>query len=285
MVSIKSAFLSFYRALSGKGLSKLFPKRFLLWIQKKLTKEFKDEDKVIMLEIDKIKYNFYPRANDELLLWGVYERGVTKVVKEISRNFDVFVDVGACFGYFTLLSEAQRNIAIEPNPENFRILTLNMDINNLEAELIKKAIAEEEGIQILYSSGKRKCHSLMEEHILDKITDQIEVETTSLDILFPNYQNKSFLLKIDVEGHEPYVFKGMTNLLKNDNIAIIFEYSPHKNSEKEKQIIFDIAKQFLLYMIDDEKEILEIINQEILESLETRKNILMCKKTYEQLSN
>jgi len=108
------------------------------------------------------------------------------------------VDVGACYGYFTLISNSKRKIAIEPDPENFQILATNIEKNNINAELVKKAIIEKNGHSILYRSQNRKCHSLIEEHVLDEIIDKIDVETTTLDKLLQGNENKSILFKVDV---------------------------------------------------------------------------------------
>lgn len=275
MISFKKLLLSFYRALSGKGLSFLFPKKFLLWVQRTLTNKFQTEEKVVVFDIGKFKYHFFPTSNDKLLLRGIYERGVTEIIKKVSKNFDIFVDVGACYGYFTLISDSERKIAIEPDPINFEVLSTNIRENKINVDLINKAISDKSGYSTLYISEKRRCHSLKEEHIFAEIKEKIKVETTTIDRLLQSTENKSILFKVDVEGHEPYVFQGMPNLVKNERIAIIFEYNPHKYNQEEKQIVVNFASNFSTYLIDDEKGSLEFLGNKSLEKIEKQHNILL----------
>lgn len=248
MVSLKKVFLYLYRVLSSKGFSFLLPKKYLIYF---------------------------------LFGYFVHERGVTKIMKDVSKNFDIFVDVGAFYGYFTLISKTKRKIAIEPNPENFEILKTNIKGNNIDVELVNKAISEKNGFSTLYCSQNRRRHSLKEEHVLDEIIDKIEVETTTLNKLLQGCEKEAILFKIDVEGHEPYVFQGMSNLLENKKTIIIFEYNPHKYNHEEKQAVVNFSKQFSSYLIDDETGSLEFLGEEGLAIIEKQHNILLSKEITE----
>jgi len=76
----------------------------------------------------------------------------------------------------------------------------------------------------------------------------------------------------------------MTNLLKQEEIAIIFEYNPHKNNQEEKQEIFNVVKLFSPYLINDIKGTIEYIDHESVQKLEDRSNIFLSKKIFAELS-
>ena len=67
------------------------------------------------------------------------------------------LDIGAAFGYYTLLSadkvgEMGKVISFEPEPSNFAILEKNIFLNGFQKRvmLINKAVADKEGIALLH---------------------------------------------------------------------------------------------------------------------------------------
>ncbi|MCG3255123.1 MAG: hypothetical protein KAU62_03465, partial [Candidatus Heimdallarchaeota archaeon] len=94
------------------------------------------------------------------------EQETVKLFLEISKNYDLFVDVGSCFGYYTLLSEARSNIAIEPDKFNFRLLEKTITENKIKnTTLYNYAIAGKFEERIFYRTNGPTTHTLRKENL------------------------------------------------------------------------------------------------------------------------
>ena len=68
---------------------------------------------------------------------GVWEPYETSLVLRLLQPGDVFVDVGANIGYFSVLAaslvgDAGKVFAFEPDPDNFQLLCANAELNGLD---------------------------------------------------------------------------------------------------------------------------------------------------------
>jgi hypothetical protein len=63
---------------------------------------------------------------------------------------------------------------------------------------------------------------------VQNVRRSLEVETVTIDsFLQQNNINHVSVIKMDVEGYEPYVMRGMTETIRNSpNLKIVFEFSP-----------------------------------------------------------
>ena len=83
---------------------------------------------------------------------ATYEPGVTAVVEQTLKPGDVFVDVGASLGYFSVLAgrlvgQGGRVISIEPGPQNQSILLLNIVSNQFcRPEVHQVAVSDAEDV-------------------------------------------------------------------------------------------------------------------------------------------
>ena len=72
---------------------------------------------------------------------------------------DVFIDVGANIGYYTCLalSMKKHTVAIEPLPENLRLLYSNLSINGWtkDVEIYPVGLSDKPGLASLYGGGNR----------------------------------------------------------------------------------------------------------------------------------
>lgn len=90
---------------------------------------------------------------------GIWEPYETALLRAFLKPGDVFVDVGANIGYFTVIAAdavgAQgRVFAFEPDPDNYRLLRHNARLNDLEhrIEAICAGLSDQAGEGILYLS-------------------------------------------------------------------------------------------------------------------------------------
>jgi FkbM family methyltransferase len=164
---------------------------------------------------------------------GDYERGTTRVFKELLRPGMVAVDVGAHVGYYTLLAARQVGpsgtvVAFEPDRRNFRVLRQNVRLNGYRnVRALPMAVSDRRGEARLFTSElDSQDHSLYE---LPLVSDRgVSVETTTLDAFFDAREwPRVDFVKIDVEGAEPAVLRGMRGLVERcPEMTLVIECNP-----------------------------------------------------------
>lgn len=180
-----------------------------------------------------------------------HEPEIKKTILKHIKPKDVFIDVGANIGKYTIIigSKLQKKggkvIAFEPLPANFELLQKNIKLNKLNnVTPIKCALGNEEKKRYLYLENVVRGgvkHSLIKNNNTNKENNKILVEVRKLDNVLQELNIKKInLIKIDVEGFEPEVLKGATQTLQKQHPKIIFEaLTPQKLKENQK-----ILKQY-----------------------------------------
>lgn len=141
------------------------------------------------------------------------------------RPEDVFVDVGANIGSYTLLSSSfigAKTISVEPVPITFQYLTDNISLNQANDRVVLLNIGLADKVSEL------KFTSILDavNHVLPENSESnenfISVKVDTLDHI--TKEENPICLKIDVEGYETLVIKGAEETLKKETLkAIIIE--------------------------------------------------------------
>ena len=135
---------------------------------------------------------------------------------------DLFIDVGANIGSFTVLASAHnqaKSISFEPVPATFNYLQRNIKINKIENVRL---------LNVAVGSAKSKVYFTDNEDTTNHVAEKnehgaLEVDVVVLDEIVKDFSTPA-LLKIDVEGYETEVIHGATKTLSNPNLkAIIIE--------------------------------------------------------------
>lgn len=160
-------------------------------------------------------------------LTGVYEPATARVIAELLKPGDTFIDVGANSGFFTLLASIQvgaagRVLSFEPVPSMRKRLLDNIALNAMgNISVHDVALSNAEGILPLFEGPKgHKGISSLRQIVNSEAT--IEVKTRPLDT-FGDELSAVKLIKIDVEGAEQLVLEGMTNILDRYHPYIVVE--------------------------------------------------------------
>jgi len=122
---------------------------------------------------------------------------------------DLFFDIGANVGSYTLLASGQtgaNSITLEPVKSTFEILSKNIELNNLQnkVQLINAGAGAQAG-EIRFSADEDTGNHVLAENETGK-TNTITVPVITVDSLSIDHPA---LIKIDVEGFETEVLKGM----------------------------------------------------------------------------
>lgn len=161
--------------------------------------------------------------------------------RELRNHFDlkegVFIDVGAHIGRYTVMvAKKLRNgivIALEPEPENFQTLKMNVSLNRLKnVILLNLAASNKDGEVVLCKlrGPHTDWHSMTNPR---SYCESLVVPARRLDGIITEFKlNKVDLIKIDVEGAELLVLQGLESRLK-DVKKIIYECSIEKDECEE----------------------------------------------------
>jgi len=164
------------------------------------------------------------------LYCGLYECRDMAFVLHLLEVDDLFVDVGANVGSYTVLAGAVRGarcISFEPVPTTFAGLLRNVDLNGIAARVrcYNAGISDTEGTATF--TVDRGC----ENRVLADGEIGIKTLTAPIHILDSVLKDESpTLLKVDVEGLETRVVRGACETLgKQSLLAVILEVGDGAN--------------------------------------------------------
>ena len=158
------------------------------------------------------------RIARDVCLMGVYEPQETALLRALLRPGMTCVDVGANWGYFTLLAAhltggEGRVVGLEPDPRLFPTLQRNVEANGLhQVEVLQLAASEASGSRWL-EGHDRRSGNLGTSHLVQSVRDGVSsfrVETSTIDALLDERNVRTVdLLKMDIEGGEAPALRGM----------------------------------------------------------------------------
>lgn len=192
---------------------------------------------------------------------GMHEFNEMAFLLHFLQDEDAFIDVGANVGAYTMLASGvcgATTIALEPVNSTFDILLKNIELNQLKdkATAINAAAGSETGTIKFTSANDTTNHVVAENEVIT--SENIEVKLLTIDSLIQ--KNIPRLVKIDVEGFEAEVLKGMTNTLNAEGLkGIIIELngSGNRYGYNEADIHQNLLKQgFQPYLYDPFKRTL-----------------------------
>jgi len=161
----------------------------------------------------------------------------------------VILDLGANIGAFTVAVAIRfpkaKIFAYEPEEENFKILSKNIELNKLQNRVMphQAAIAGHDGVEKLFLSNFEYGHSLLKEFIVEEKTNETEMLSVSCvtikSILDANRLRYIDLIKMDIEGSEYEVLYGLSDELyaSIDRIVLEIHEIPGQSREKLKSFL------------------------------------------------
>jgi FkbM family methyltransferase len=165
---------------------------------------------------------------------GIWEPFETSLVLSLLRAGDVFVDVGANIGYFSVLAAsvvgAQGAVfAFEPEPDNCRLLRANAEFNGLDhcITVIEAALSDAAGQgQLFLSADNLGDHQV---YAGDEQRSSVPISLLDGGKYLAGRLQRIDLLKVDTQGSEYQVMAGLVPLLTGlaQPARIIIELTPH----------------------------------------------------------
>jgi FkbM family methyltransferase len=172
---------------------------------------------------------FNDTLSKEISIFGVYEKEqLNKIINIMkSKKKRVFLDIGANIGNHSIFFSNffEKVISFEPHPKTFQLLKINAgNIKNIQ--IFNIALTEKKKIVYLrdFPSTNMGGHSLHK-------NGEFKSQGNRLDNIIDS--KKIDLIKIDTEGHEYRVLKGMKKLLTNNNPILMYELDAKNYTEND----------------------------------------------------
>jgi FkbM family methyltransferase len=227
----------------------------------------KSDSALLKFKMPKYNYEFYCRRNkDDFKIMTFHEDDIMNHSFRPSEG-SIVIDIGAHIGPYTIIASKRvgsqgKVVAIEADPDNFDILTRNINLNRLTNVIaLNYAVYSKEETVKLYlpstedQSSYTKYNSVMSDRGLGE-TKFVEVKANTLDHLLQKngirHEDVNWI-KIDVEGAEFEVLKGAKDILsKSRDISLLIEVHNLNGSTN----LYEQIKEFLSlysFTIDYEK--------------------------------
>ncbi len=188
------------------------------------------------------------------LFWGgldSFEPNTSRTLQFFFSRTNTFVDVGANYGYYSLLAAHWNSrlqvIAFEPVPQIYECLQRNIKLNDLQTRVSAYSIAlsDASGAATLYipASGSIDCEATATlaqgSWQQCKNSPSLDVQAVRFDDFERQYPLKVDLVKVDVEDHEASVLRGMQNVIRRDRPFIVCEILPRAHGNQKTREIID----------------------------------------------
>ncbi|MGI9098546.1 MAG: FkbM family methyltransferase [Solirubrobacteraceae bacterium] len=169
-------------------------------------------------------------AHAGLIVRGTLEPPVQEALRRLLAPGDVFYDVGANIGFFTILGARLvgpqgRVVAFEPVPACARAVGRNIALNGFaHAEIREEAVGAAGGRARLLVVGEASWSHLASTGRHADVRDEIDVTVVSIDELVQaGALPPPDVLKIDTEGAELQAIAGMRTTIERHRPAIVCE--------------------------------------------------------------
>jgi FkbM family methyltransferase len=214
---------------------------------------------------------------------GMNEPHNTRILVSLIKPGDVFVDVGANVGYFSVLGAWRaypggQVWSFEPNPKVFPILSDNLTINGY-ADMAHRwpvALSDGEGKASLRVFPGYVATSTVRDVPEDYIrfteretgrsSHLVEVELEQLDRAMRDVP-EIHVMKIDVEGHEFSVIRGAQEIIRRSpRLKIVMEFNPSMLGPDNARGLIELARDlgFDIYSIEHDASLTRLDDNQAL---------------------
>lgn len=188
----------------------------------------------------------------QLLLWeGYLNFEYTDIFIKLIKKVDVFYDIGANIGYYSLLAAMEnpeiKVVAFEPATGPLYYLKENIRINNFKNIIIEDIALSEENGEITFYEVKNKKYKYLKHNLAgegnvgSKKTNRNFVQTRVKTMTLSKYiadanEERIDLIKMDTEGTEHLILEHANIVLAQMKTIVICETLYHTNESKLQSI-------------------------------------------------
>ncbi len=187
-----------------------------------------------------------------------YEPHIVREIETLLKPGDVFVDIGANVGYFsllaaTLVAPGGQVLAFEPKPDNCAFLRRSLAVNDFQnVHVYQNAVAEKAETFYFTEGGADSNGRLLHNFEVEDAEQGLRVEAVTLDETLPELPGLK-VIKMDIEGAEPRAWQGMNRTIQKYHPTLIMEFSPSliaKTSLADPAAFLDaIQQQYTIHIL------------------------------------
>lgn len=171
----------------------------------------------------------WPEGFRELWCRGIMEDAETRLWQRILCPGDIVFDIGANWGYWTLVAantvkESGTVVAFEPLPMTASALEQNIHASNAKNVIIRPhAVGDKDSLLTIYSFHNDPCHTRTSANtqIGLQVQNTIQVPVKTLSAVTQELKIQPDFIKIDAEGSEFPILKGYKEVLTSAKAPFI----------------------------------------------------------------
>ena len=177
--------------------------------------------------------DFLDPIDRKIILYKEYEHDTVSFLEEKFRQHSIsnFLDIGANSGYFSFYFANKFNNlkvkAFEPNIDAFEKFKKTLIKNSFnDVEIFNYGLSDiEKKVKMItwYKHGHAKTNLVILEDHFDTNNSKIYETELKVGDEVLNFKNEKLCIKIDVEGHELSVLKGLAKNLRKNKCVILIE--------------------------------------------------------------
>jgi len=188
-------------------------------------------------------FELYPNeeVDEHIARYGIYDRRHLDYFATLIPHGAVFVDIGANIGNHALYlgRKCSAVYCFEPNPRAYRRLERNIALNHAGNVTIHRfGLGDHDAVQRFDDGGQ-----LGMAHFSDDGALALHIRKGDEAI----HLDRIDLIKIDVEGMEASVFRGLAGTIATHQPIVAFEYSGHVTPETDWKDIQRSLKGYRIF--------------------------------------
>jgi FkbM family methyltransferase len=221
------------------------------------------------------KYLVYADAQEtgitpHLCMDGYWESWITTALARTLRPGWHCLDVGANHGYYTLVmadavGPQGRVVPVEPTPRLAELLRETLDVNGFPNVIVaQQAASDTDGEMLQLVVPARRSLNARLSREAGPTDAVVEVQSTTIDALTSEWPRVD-LIKIDVEGAEESVWRGMQRTIADHpELALILELNVDRYEDPRGFLSLIEQAGFRLRYIDIDAEAKDVAVDELL---------------------
>lgn len=209
------------------------------------------------------RYKFFVNTRDigfatHMLTDGYWEMWLTEFMARTIKEGMFVLDVGANYGYYSvlmadLIGPAGTLIAFEPNPRAAAAAKDSLSVNGFgsRSTVLQAAVAQAEGkVPFCIPHHEPKNATMVPAGYSRADAEVIEVQTVTIDGVCRSRPRVDFI-KIDAEGGEYRIYRGMEETIRRDRPMIILEFNAARSGSGDLLDLIIQTYQTLRYIGSD----------------------------------
>lgn len=186
---------------------------------------------------------WYHFANADVT-WKSVRSDFQRVMEDQLSKGDTVIDIGAHLGYFSLMGRREVGpegaiYAFEPHPESFELLSRNISDNKFSNITVENELLAESRNEILLDDSDKSIRATISQK--DSGTGH-KMMSLPFDEYAKKHKVKPDFVKMNAEGAELSIIKGMNKVLADTHPYLLMEVHPHliENQGGDPEELVDI---------------------------------------------